>query len=51
MKKIILRNDPGKKRKKLDKVKDLFEQMEQLEQIADELLLIDKRGLDEILQD
>ena len=24
---------------------------EQLEQIADELLLIDKRGLDEILQD
>ena len=29
MKKIILRNDPGKKRKKLGKVKDLFEQMEQ----------------------
>ena len=28
MKKIILRNDPGKKRKKLGKVKDLFEQME-----------------------
>ena len=24
---------------------------EQLEQIADELLIIDKRGLDEILQD
>ena len=29
MKKIILRNDPGKKRKKLGKIKDLFEQMEQ----------------------
>ena len=29
MKKIILRNDPGKKRKKLGKVKDLFEQMQQ----------------------
>ena len=29
MTKIILRNDPGKKRKKLGKVKDLFEQMEQ----------------------
>ena len=28
MKKIILRNDPGKKRKKLGKVKDLFEKME-----------------------
>ena len=28
MKKIILRNDPGKKRKKIGKVKDLFEQME-----------------------
>ena len=28
MKKIILRNDPGKKRKKLGKVKDLFEQMQ-----------------------
>ena len=25
---IILRNDPAKKRKKLGKVKDLFEQME-----------------------
>ena len=29
MTKIILRNDPGKKRKKLGKVKDLFDQMEQ----------------------
>ena len=29
MKKIILRNDPAKKRKKLGKVKDLLEQMEQ----------------------
>ena len=29
MKKIILRNDPGKKRKKLGKVKDLFEKMQQ----------------------
>ena len=29
MKKIILRNDPGKKRKKIGKVKDLFEKMEQ----------------------
>ena len=29
MKKIILRNDPGKKRKKLGKVKDLFDQMQQ----------------------
>ena len=28
MTKIILRNDPGKKRKKLGKVIDLFEQME-----------------------
>ena len=28
MKKIILRNDPGKKRKKLGKVKDLFEKMD-----------------------
>ena len=28
MKKIILRNDPGKKRKKIGKVKDLFEKME-----------------------
>ena len=28
MTKIILRNDPGKKRKKLGKVKDLFEQMD-----------------------
>ena len=27
--KIILRNDPRKKRKKLGKVKDLFEQMQQ----------------------
>ena len=27
--KMILRNDPAKKRKKLGKVKDLFEQMEQ----------------------
>ena len=26
--KIILRNDPAKQRKKLGKVKDLFEQME-----------------------
>ena len=26
--KMILRNDPAKKRKKLGKVKDLFEQME-----------------------
>tara|TARA_Y100000296_G_scaffold1206_1_gene1249 strand:- start:1259 stop:1399 length:141 start_codon:yes stop_codon:yes gene_type:complete len=29
MKKIILRNDPGKKRKKIGKVKDLFEKMQQ----------------------
>ena len=29
MTKIILRNDPGKKRKKLGKVKDLFERMQQ----------------------
>ena len=29
MTKIILRNDPGKKRKKIGKVKDLFEKMEQ----------------------
>ena len=28
MKKIILRNDPGKKRKKIGKVKDLFEKQE-----------------------
>ena len=28
MKKIILRNDPGKNRKKLGKVKDLFEKMD-----------------------
>ena len=28
MKKIILRNDPAKKRKKLGKVKDLFEKMD-----------------------
>ena len=28
MKKIILRNDPGKKRKKIGKVKDLFEKMD-----------------------
>ena len=27
--KMILRNDPAKERKKLGKVKDLFEQMEQ----------------------
>ena len=26
--KIILRNDPGKKRKKIGKVKDLFEKMD-----------------------
>ena len=29
MTKVILRNDPGKKRKKIGKVKDLFEKMEQ----------------------
>ena len=46
--KMILRNDPAKNRKKLGKVKDLFEQMEddfnEFDQYINRLIKNNKKG-------